>query len=242
MGRVDLHNHILYGLDDGATDVAESMALARELVAAGFTDVAATPHSKPGMDPSSDTVATRRQELQDRFDREGIPLRLHAGCENHLTPEFLARVEAKEPRALGNGPYVLVELPFASPVSGLREHLFRIMLRGLRPILAHPERCAQFVGRMSAAQEAFDAGAQFQIEIGSLGGIYGGPARKTAQAMLDAGLVALAATDAHHLRSTQEILGSGLKAFSKALGTTRLQLLTEENPARVLRGEPLLGS
>jgi protein-tyrosine phosphatase len=242
MGRVDLHNHILCGVDDGAGDVAESLALGRELVKAGFTDIATTPHAKPDMDPAPELITERRQWLQATFDREGIPLRLHPGCENHLTQQFMDRVEAGNPRPLGTGPYVLVELPFASPVAGLREILFRIMLKGLRPVLAHPERCAQFVGRLDAAQEAYDAGAQFQIEIGSLSGLYGGPARKCAQALLDEGIVAIAATDTHHLRATQEILGSGMKALSKALGVSRLQLLTEENPARVLRGEQLLSS
>src|SRR6185312_7139279 len=136
--------------------------------------------------------------------------------------------------------YVLIELPFASPVTGLRELLFRVMLKGLRPILAYPERCAQFVGRPAAAQEAFDAGALFQIEIGSLANLYGGPARKCAQALLDEGLVSIAATDAHHLRATQEILGVGLKTLGKVLGPTKLQLLTEENPGRVLRGEQIV--
>jgi protein-tyrosine phosphatase len=240
MGRTDLHNHLLWGVDDGAIDAAESLALGRELVAAGYTDVAVTPHAKPDLDPDRALVRARRAEVQALFEREGIALRLHDGCENHLTPEFLARVGGPDARTLAESPYVLVELPFASPVPGLRELLFQIMLKGKRPLLAHPERVAQFVGRLDAAQEAFDAGAHFQIEIGSLAGIYGAPAKRTAQAMLDGGLVTIAATDAHHPRTGHEILTAGMKALGKAVGPTRLALLTEENPARVLRGTTLL--
>src|SRR6185312_1266298 len=109
------------GVDDGAHDVAESLALARELVKAGFTDVSTTSHSRPDCDPAPTLVAERRTMLQGLFDKEGIALRLHPGCENHLTPAFLDRVEQGEPRPIGNGPYVLIELPFASPVTGLRE-------------------------------------------------------------------------------------------------------------------------
>lgn len=240
MGRTDLHNHLLWGIDDGALDAAESVALGRELVAAGFTDVAVTPHAKPDLDPDRTLIHARRAECQELFDREGVPLRLHDGCENHLTPEFLARVDGPDARTLAGSKYVLVELPFATPVPGLRELLFQIMLKGRRPVLAHPERVAQFVGRIDAAREAFDAGAQFQIEIGSLAGIYGAPAKRTAQALLDEGLVSIAASDAHHLRTGREILTTGLKTLGKAVGPTRLALFTEENPARVLRGASLL--
>jgi protein-tyrosine phosphatase len=117
--------------------------------------------------------------------------------------------------------------------------MFRMQLKKLRPVYAHPERCAHFVGRMEVAQAIFDAGGLFQIEVGSLAGIYGPPAKKFARQLIDEGLVALAATDAHHARSTAEILGTGMKTLEKELGPSRVALLTEENPARVLRGEPL---
>lgn len=240
MGRVDLHNHILFGIDDGAVDADESLALARELVAAGYSDVATTPHAKPDMDAAEDTVSERRATLQALLDEVQIPLRLHPGRENHLTPLFLERVAGGTPRPLGAGPYVLIELPFSSPVPGLRDLLFKIMLKGVRPLFAHPERCAQFVDRPDAVLEAYNAGAQFQIEIGSLANIYGPAARKCAQGLLDEGMACVAATDAHHLKSTQQILTTGMKTLARAVGSSRLQLLTEENPSRILRGASLL--
>lgn len=240
MGRVDLHNHLLFELDDGADDAAESLAMARALVEAGFTDVVTTPHSKPDLDPPEVLADSRRAALQAMLDEEGIALRLHPGCENHLTPELLARAARGNARPLGSSRYVLVELPFATPVPNLRDHLFRLMLQGLRPVLAHPERCAQFVDRLDAAREMADAGAHFQIEIGSLAGIYGGPARRTARAMLEAGLVSVAASDVHHLRSAREILGRGLSAMEQELGADEVARLTEENPGRVLRNEELV--
>jgi protein-tyrosine phosphatase len=239
MGRVDLHNHILFGVDDGAIDADEAVAMAQALVQAGYTDVVTTPHCKPDMDPAESLVDARRAELQALLDARRIPLRLHAGCENHLTPSFVERVERGHPRSLAGSPYVLIELPFASAVPGLRELLFRLQLHKIRPVLAHPERCAQFVGRIDAALEVVDAGASLQIEVGSLAGIYGSAARKYVEALMDEGLVALASTDMHHPKSGQEIVTTGLKSMTKALGTSKVQLLTEENPARVLRGEPL---
>lgn len=239
MGRVDLHNHILFGVDDGATDAAEAIAMAEALVKAGYSDIVTTPHCKPDMDPAESLVDARRAELQALLDAKRIPLRLHAGCENHLTPQFVERVEAGHPRPLAGSSFVLVELPFATGVPGLRELLFKLMLRKVRPVMAHPERCAHFTGRIDAAIELVDAGCALQIEVGSLAGIYGGPARRYAEALLDEGLVTIAATDSHHPKSTTEIVTAGLKAMTKALGPSKVQWLTEENPARVLRGEPL---
>lgn len=239
MGRIDLHNHMLFGVDDGATDVNESLAMAEALVKAGYTDVVTTPHCKPDMDPSTELVDARRTELQRILDQKKIPLRLHAGRENHLTPDYMSRVESGQPQSLAGSKYVLIELPFASTVPGLRDLLFKLMLHKIRPVMAHPERCAQFLNRIDAALEVVDAGALLQVEVGSLAGIYGGPAKKYVEALMDEGLVAIAATDAHHPKSTQEIVTSGLKAMTKALGPSKVQLLTEENPAHVLRGEPV---
>lgn len=239
MGRVDLHNHMLFGIDDGAVDEAETLAMARALVAAGYSDVVTTPHAKPDMDPARTLVHARRAEVQALLESQGIPLKLHDGCENHLTPDFMARVGTDDARTLAGSPYVLVELPFTTPVLGLRDLLFKIQLAKKRVVFAHPERVAQFAGRLDAAEQMFDAGAQFQLEVASLAGLYGPVAKKSAQAMLDAGLVAVVGTDAHHPRSTEEIVGAGLKALAKAVGPTKLQLFTEENPGRILAGRPL---
>lgn len=239
MKRVDLHNHILCDLDDGCSSEAESLQLARLLVDAGYSDVAVTPHARADFDPDDALCDLRRTTLQATLDREGVPLRLHPGREHHLTPEFLARAVAKTAQTLGNGPYVLVELPFAGAVPNLRDVLFRVQLAGLRPIIAHPERCAHFVSRPDNAEALFDLGVAFQIEIGTLAGLYGSPAKRTALALIDRGLVSIAATDAHHPKSAARILTKGLNALEKSVGPTKLALWTEENPARVLRGEAL---
>lgn len=239
MRRVDLHNHILPGLDDGCTDETESLALARLLVEQGFTDVAVTPHARPDFDPSTELCLERRQSLQRALDAHEIPLRLHPGREHHLTPELLERVASKTAQPLGNGPYLLLELPFAGGVPRLRDALFQIQLAGYRPVVAHPERCAHFVDRLENAEALFDAGVGFQLEMGSLAGIYGRPAKRAAEAFIRRGLVSWVATDAHRPASAARILSTGLKTLEKAVGPTRLKLWTEDNPQRVLRGEPL---
>lgn len=237
---IDLHNHLLPALDDGAVDLEETLSMARTLAGAGYTDVATTPHHKPDLAPAASVVETRRAEVQAILEAEGIPLRLHPGRENHLTPELIQRVEDGTVERLGAGAYVLLELPFFGAAPRLRDLLFRIQLRGYRPLLAHPERCAHFLERPDAAREVVDAGGHLQIEVGSVSGLYGGVAQRCAASLLDQGLVAVAATDAHRPRSTAQIVTSGLAALEKRVGPRRFALLVEENPGRVLRGESLL--
>lgn len=240
MGRIDLHNHLLFGLDDGAVDADESLDLGRLLVSAGFTDVVTTPHHRQDFAPTPEAVAARRLDVQALFDANDVPLRLHGGREHHLTPELLERLANGEAETLADGPYLLLELPFGSPVPALNQVLFQLRVRGVKPLIAHPERCAHFQNRPEAAREVVDAGGHLQLEIGSLSGLYGAPAARCAEAWLEAGLVSVVATDAHHPRSTREILGRGLETLERKLGTAMLSRLLEENPSRVLRGEPLL--
>lgn len=239
MGRVDLHNHLLFGLDDGARDVEESLELARMLVEAGFTDVAVTPHHRQDFAPSAANVQERRLEVQQRLDEGGIPLKLHPGREHHLTPELLERVAAGEAELLGNGSYLLLELPFQVPVPSLPRVLFHLRVHGVRPLIAHPERCAHFQARPDAAREVVEAGAHLQLEIGSLAGVYGEPARRCARRWLEDDLVSVVASDVHRPRSAREILGRGIETLEKELGVERTSVLLSHNPARVLAGEPL---
>jgi protein-tyrosine phosphatase len=238
VGFADLHNHLLWGLDDGPEEADESVALARALVKAGFTDVAATPHARPGF-PAAEPADARRAELQQRLDAEGVPLKLHPGAENRFEPEFMEAAEAGRARALGAGRYVLVEPPFEQPLPAVLELVFRLRLKGLVPLIAHPERCAEFVGRPQRAEEVVQRGARLQIEVGSLAGVYGKAARKTCQQLLDAGLAHVASTDLHRLNKSEGILVDGLSTLRKSVGEAAFARLLDENPRRVLAGEEL---
>jgi protein-tyrosine phosphatase len=142
-GLVDVHCHLLWGIDDGCRSPDDALAAARALAAAGFAEAAQTPHARADF-PSQDAALceARFVELAALLQREGVPLVLHRGAENFLDEGFLERVARGEPRGLGAGRYVLVELPFAGAVPRLPDLLFRIRLKGLVPVVAHPEHCA----------------------------------------------------------------------------------------------------
>jgi len=238
MGYVDLHNHLLPALDDGAGDEEESVEIAKALSDAGFSDIVATPHVRPGLEVSLEAAEAARTALQSRLDRDLPGVRLHAGCENHLTPDFVARAEAGDPRPIGRGPWVLVELPFATPVQGLGDIVFRLHLRGLHVLFAHPERCAHFAGNLPATRTLHDAGARFQMETGSLDNRYGPEARRFARTLLDEGLVSAAATDVHSLAEARATEAS-LRTLRRAAGEEAFTRLVQDNPRRFLDGGPV---
>ncbi len=240
MGYVDLHCHLLWGLDDGCETPAETLAAARLLVALGFSDAAPSPHALP-MFPSGDAARAqaRRTEAADLLAREGVPLALHANAANRLDEEFLARAGGGGRRGLGAGErWVLVETPFDAPVPALGELVFGLRRKGVVPLFAHPERCAEFE-RPGRAEEIVRLGGALQLNLGALAGVYGRPARRMAERLLSEGLYAVAATDLHRPEGVREWLDEALDALEKRAGDAALERLLADNPRRILAGQEL---
>jgi protein-tyrosine phosphatase len=236
MGYVDLHLHLLPEIDDGAKTEEDALAMARSLVALGFTDAAPSPHVNPRAKPADVCEATRIS-FSAVLEREGIPLRLHPGAENVLTPDLLETIE-RERRPIGAGRYLLAEAPYALPVPQLPQVIFRLKLKGLTPVVAHPERCREFE-KPGRAEEVVRAGAVLQLDVGSLVQRYGPNARKLARRFLADGLYGIAATDIHSPADAAGWAGEALEALRKEVGAAEVERLLGENPGRILRGEPL---
>ena len=238
MGYVDLHCHLLWGLDDGCETPVETVASARLLVSLGFTDVAPSPHAVAGL-PSGDAARSeaRRGEAAELLAREGVALVLHPNAENRLDEEFLARAGGDGRRGIGAAQrWVLVEVPFETPVPALAELVFGLRRRGVSPLFAHPERCAEFE-RPGRAEEVVRLGGALQLNVGALGGVYGRPARRLAERFLSEGLYAVASTDLHAPEAAREWLAESLETLEKRAGPASLERLLAENPRRILAGE-----
>src|SRR5512138_1775746 len=147
MGFVDLHVHVLWGVDDGCETPEETLTAARLLTSLGWDELAPSPHAVPEL-PSHDAAAceARRAEAAALLAREGVALTLHANAENRLDESFMARADDPAGRR-GIGPsarWVLVEAPFQQALPALPELVFRLRRKGVSPLLAHPERCLEF--------------------------------------------------------------------------------------------------
>ncbi|WP_224360747.1 tyrosine-protein phosphatase [Hyalangium versicolor] len=236
-GWVDLHCHLLPGVDDGAKTLEDSLEMARALVDLGFATVAPSPHARPEY-AAPELVESRLMELREALERERIPLTLGRNAENVLDDVFLRSLGTPAARMLGTGPYVLVELPYTTPVPALLDVLFRIRTKGVRPVIAHPERCLEFE-RKGRAAEAVRSGALLQLDVGALTGRYGGTAKKLARAFLEDGLYALGATDLHAPVGARDWVGRALAELRSRAGEQAFERLMRGNPTRLLVGEAL---
>jgi protein-tyrosine phosphatase len=237
---IDLHNHILPGLDDGPEALEGSLALARAAVAAGVRTIVATPHIDHIYEVSPGAVGAEVEALSAELAREGIGLELAAGGEvslsrlNELDEEDRAAVQ------LGAGPFLMLEAPY---VTGLDFDLqaYRLRLQGQEVLLAHPERSPLFQREPDRLARLVDAGVLCSMSAGSIAGEFGRRVRAFAVRLLGDGLVHNISSDAHDHRRRPPDVRSRLQRAERALPGLSAQTpwLTEEAPAAILAGEEL---
>jgi protein-tyrosine phosphatase len=232
----DLHCHLLFAIDDGPTEAAGSLAMAKLLVSLGFETVVPTPHALPQF-PGESVARERMAELASLLAQEKVALRLELGAENRLDQLFMEAELSGKGRHLGRTSCTLVEAPYESVVPALPDLLFRLRRKGVVPVLAHPERCAEFQ-EIERAHEAVRLGAVMQLDVGSLTGTYGKQAKRTALKMLEVQLYSLAATDLHDPEDGEWLAGA-LAELEKRVGKPGRDRLLATNPARLLKGEEL---
>jgi protein-tyrosine phosphatase len=235
---IDLHCHILPGIDDGATDLSVSIEMAKAFVADGVTVAACTPHILPGLyHNSGPQIRLATAELQQVLDREGIPLKLVPGADNHITPSFIAELRSGHLLTLADTRYVLVEPPHHVAPPHMEDLFFSLSVAGFTPILTHPERLAWIEPHYQTVQRLAQAGAWMQLTAGSLFGAFGRTARYWSERMLDEGLVHILATDAHDADRRPPNLSSGREFASKRVGDPEAEHLVVTRPRGVLMNE-----
>lgn len=237
---VDLHLHLLPGVDDGARGFEDSLEMAKALVDLGYAQAAPSPHNRPEY-ASKGECLEKLIATQALLDEHGVALKLHVNSENFfLDPRLLEAQKTPAARTVAEqGKYLLVEAPYQATLPALKDILFRLQVKGVTPLIAHPERCLEFEAKGRAA-DAVAAGAPLQLDMAALTGRYGPNAKKLAERFLGEGLYAIAATDAHSPNKMREWVGDALKALEKAAGAAYFRRLVVENPARLLRGEPVV--
>ena len=235
---IDLHCHILPGLDDGAPDVATSLAMARMFIDAGVEVVACTPHILPGLyHNSGPQIRTAIEQLRLALDQSELKLDLVCGSDAHMTPDFVAKLKSGEILALADSRYVLVEPPHHVAPARLEQFFFEILVAGYVPILTHPERLTWVKAQYAAIQRLAHAGVWMQITAGSLTGDFGRSAQHLAERMLDEGIVHLLATDAHDTIRRPPNLARGFEAAAKRVGDVEAGHLVFTRPRGVVKNE-----
>jgi len=232
---IDLHYHLLPGIDDGSTDLDMSLAMARMSVDDGVSCAACTPHIYPGLYENDATgIRTAISALQGELDRHGIPLRLVQGADVHLQPALVEGVRAGRIPTLAGTRYLLLEPPHHVAPPRFDQSLFELTLAGLVPVITHPERLSWIEDHYEAFERAVEAGVWMQVTAGSLTGRFGRRPRYWAERMLDEGLVHLLATDAHDLRRRPPLLGEGRDAAALRVGAEEADRLVVMRPQAII--------
>jgi protein-tyrosine phosphatase len=236
---VDLHSHVLPGVDDGAPDLATALAMLRCAATDGIRVAVLTPHLASGDGPVQES--RHREvfaELAAAVSQAGIPVALHLGAEIGFR-YGLAEVARWPSGTLAGGGYALVDLPSGPLSPALEQGFFELRSAGFRPILAHPERSRSLAQAPARLQALRRQGVLLQVDAGSLTGQLGERARRTAEALVRRNWVELVATDAHDLDRRAMVLGPAAARLQVLTGVEVARRLLVENPGRVVRGEPV---
>jgi protein-tyrosine phosphatase len=230
---IDLHCHVLPGIDDGPSTMEESVALARAAAASGADVLVATPHVNRRYQNDPAAVARLVDELNTQLVREGLAVEIRAGAE--IAASRIAEIEPAELGrfALGGGSWLLVEPSFSPMATGLDILLLDLQRRGNRILLAHPERCPAFHRAPAVLESLVQGGVLTSITAGSFVGRFGTRARKFAFELVDAGMAHSVASDFHD-RSQRP---PGMLSELEQAGLDGLaDWLTREVPAAILDG------
>ena len=237
----DVHTHVLFDIDDGATDEQMALDMLRLSSVRGATGIVATPHSQD----------VRRRgglpTLQDRLDRtrvllreNGISIELLPGMEIHLMPDVPELLSTGDYLPLNGSRYVLMEFDFSQWATFTNDVLFQIALDGYVPLLAHVERIGPVQERPELIEGLVQRGSFTQVTAGSLLGGFDEKARRTAEALIARGLVHVIASDTHRPTGNREpLLAAAHDRLVELVGEDAADAALYANPAAVVRGEPL---
>ena len=239
---IDLHCHILHGIDDGPRSLAESLQMARCYSANGYKTIAATPHMIPGTGwmPSTDLINRKIAALNREVGESDIEIEIISGMEIALDAKIPDLLDEGRLMCLGDSSCLLIEPPFQQLPFGWERVVFTIQAKGYSILLAHPERCEQLTWQPRTLELLRESAVYLQVSYGSLMGRYGRRVARNARMLVETGQVHCLATDGHCSADLDpRDMQAANEELRKLIGPSNLRLIAFENPSRVLRGEVL---
>ena len=232
---IDLHCHLLPGLDDGAIDDETAIAMARLAVDDGIVTTACTPHMMPGVyNNVGSEVVDSVEQLSVILADANVPLMLVPGADVHVDPGLISGLRAGRVLTLAGSRYFLLEPPHHTAPPQLSRFCFDVMTAGYVPILTHPERLAWIENGYDLIQQLARSGVLMQLTGGSLLGHFGRRAQYWSERMLDEELVDLIASDGHDCRRRPPVLSAARDAVATRCGIATANRLVASNPLSIL--------
>ena len=238
---IDIHTHILPGLDDGAATIEDSVEIARLALADSVNTIVATPH---GLDlgelQKREYVETKVEDLRGELAKRGVGVEIVAGIEVYISPDIAVKLENGSVFGLNGSNYLLIELPMHQFPFYVEQTLFELQARGFRPIIAHPERNVSIQEDTGLLRRMVERGVLGQVTAGSLLGSFGPKTTKTAEALLSQKLVHVIASDAHSARGHRSpVLSLAVAAAARIVGHELALAMVTSVPRAILSGEPV---
>ncbi len=249
---IDIHCHILHGLDDGPRTLKESIEMCQVAFEDGIRTIVATPHTLNGVyqNPRA-AILSRTRELVIAVKRHGVAslprvpihdlkdLNILPGADVHFSEKILDHLEEKKALTLGDGgKYLLVEFPSQGVPYRAEVALFELAAHGFTPIISHPERNLEFARRPQRYGEMIRSGCLGQVTAMSLTGGFGEKVKQLAEKMIRARWVHFIATDAHSLKERSPVLSEGVRRAEKIVGREEAHKMVSDYPQAILEGRP----
>lgn len=237
---IDVHSHILYGIDDGSKSIEESLEILKEEVKFGVTDVILTPHYIRDSKYNANNKLKEKifKDLKKRVKDEKININLYLGNEVYID-EGIPNLLKSEIKTLNKTKYMLIELPLNNEYKIIDDVLNEIKVNGLIPIIAHPERYSSYYGNYDFFNHLIQNGCLLQGNIGSLAGKYGKNAKKMLKNLLKRDMITVIGTDIHH--SGSSILDINVEKCLKKIvkDPEKIEALMYKNAMKIIKNEKI---
>lgn len=234
---IDIHSHILPGMDDGAQTLDESLEMAKLAVEDGIEKMVATPHLFRGnnLHKNLGTINSLRNKLTEALEENNIDLQIFIGAEVHISHNLLDEIKQhRENLVINNSSYLIVEFPPDHIFSGVKQLFFDLMSEGLIPIIAHPERNSVFMRTPELLFDLVQMGGLCQVNSGSFAGLYGSRSQEAAIQFLKLNFVHFMGSDCHNTKASKPKISASVKAVASIIGEERAEALVKDNPLAVL--------
>ena len=237
---IDLHCHVLPGLDDGARLLEETLDIARSAVKNNIDTIVATPHTLNGFFVNNwENVVSLTSTVQKAFDAEDIAITLYPAMEAQVCPELFDALEKGQAATINdNSRYMLLEFPPFSMPPGSMQFIFKLKLQGITPVIAHPERNLILQNDLKQLYDLVKMGALCQLTALSVTGYLGPSVQKSSEQMIKTGLAHVIATDAHSDDERIAALASAVDMAAEILQDySRAEKMVTTTPAAIIAGE-----
>ena len=235
---VDIHSHILPGIDDGSKSIKMSIDMIKRSYEEGTRDIIATPHFRRGcFDTPYNEVKDIVKYFNSLIKEEGLDIRIHYGQEVYYSDKMIEDLEKGFIGTINGGRYLLLEFPMRKIPSEAIDYIYELSIRGIIPIIAHPERYSDVIRKPEVLNDFIEEGCLFQLNAGSIRGDFGKDSKRVAEALIKNGVYSFIGSDAHNDRSRRTGIREECKEVFKS--NIALRKIFMENSIKLLNNDEI---